>query len=555
MISTDEIADAVEEVWPAPEFREHQKDTIVKVLEQFYINDKDVVTLSAPTGAGKSLIIYAVGKAMSHLTHDKTFSTTPLNTLINQIENDNLLSDVATIKGKNNYDCVNIADRGTSVDDAICQRKQDFDCKLKDKYPSNGGCPYYGKKHVARGSDIMVTNLSYIMANSMIPEQEDARFQPRELMAIDEVQNVENFALQFIGFTVSENRIPIDFERLPPMPEENNSMETMIRWIRQLQDMVISKHNRLAAEKDQTKKENKDQEKLQRFFHRLSNFLEDYEDGNHWTKTHKDTGSVEFEPVFIEKFIDKFLWSQADKILLSSATIPKGTFEEEIGLSEMDIARISVPSTFPIENRPVITTEMVGKMTKNEREDTIPDMIEKIEDIATHHRGQKGFIHCNSYEIAKILYKNLDPKIRRRAEIQDQEKREESLEEWMESDTQMFFSVAMAEGISLDDGYARWQVVAKAAYPFMGDKRVDYRLNELGEKKWYANRAVIDVQQAVGRGMRSKEDWCVTYLLDGSFDYLIRRNVDLFEDWFLESIDCDTHLDVYKSPSKFTFTS
>jgi len=554
MISTDEIADAVEEVWPAPEFREHQKETIINVLKKFYQDDVEVVTLSAPTGSGKSLIIYTVGKAMSYLNNDSTFSTTPLNTLIDQIEADEFLEDVTTIKGKNNYTCVNIADRGTPVDDAICQRKTDFSCELKDKYPSNGGCPYYGKKHLAQASDVMATNLSYIMANSMIPEQEDARFEPRKLLAIDETQSIEDFALQFIGFTVSQSRIPIDLERLPPLPEESDSMDKVVSWLKELMGMVVTKHNDLSSKNTLTTEENRNKEKLQRFYHRLQNFLQDYNSGKHWTKNH-DEGKIKFEPVFIGRFIGKFLWSQADKILLSSATIPKGNFAEEIGIDDKRIAEVVVPSTFPKENRPVITGEMVGKMTQFERDETIPKMGDKIQTIADHHRGQKGFIHCHSYSIAERLYDNLDPIVKRRAMLQDEEDREQSLEDWMDSTKQIFFSVGMEEGISLDDRLARWQIVAKAAYPFTQDERVDYRLNELDDWSWYANQAAIDLQQAVGRGMRSKDDWCVTYLLDSSFKTLINRNKHLFEDYFLKAVDCETHLDVYKEPSKFTFTS
>ena len=94
----------------------------------------------------------------------------------------------------------------------------------------------------------------------------------------------------------------------------------------------------------------------------------------------------------------------------------------------------------------------------------------------------------------------------------------------------------MDEGISLDDDSARWQVVAKAAYPFMGDKRVKYRMDELNDWTWYAGKAAINLQQAVGRGMRSKDDWCDTYILDTSAVTLIDRNDYLFEDWFLDAV-------------------
>lgn len=550
----DQIINIVEQVWPAPEFREHQKQTVVDILSALYIDDKDVVTLSAPTGAGKSLIIYGVSKAISVMENAKSFVTTPLNTLIDQINNDEFIQDVTTIKGKNNYSCVHPSDRGTSVDDAICQREDDFSCRFKGDYDTNNGCPYYGRRNRAQDTDIAVTNLSYLMTNSMIPETEDARFQPRSFLACDETQNIEDFALNFIGFTINRRKIPINFDLVRDMPPEGCDMDELVSWLKEVLTEIINRLMELVEKPVLTEVENNDQDDLESLKHRITNFIEDYDKGRHWTKT-RDGNVIKFEPVFIGRFLDKFLWSQSDKVLLSSATIPKGDFLDAVGLNGKRVEHIEVESTFPVENRPVITREMVGKMTKSERDETIPKLAEKLADIADFHKGENGFVHCNSYDIMERIYEHLPYDVQRRTMMQDPDDRNGSLEEWFRSSHQIFLSVAQDEGISLDGDKARWQVVAKASYPFMGDERVNYRVNEMGDWEWYAGSAIINLQQAVGRGMRSKDDWCVSYLLDESFDNLIDMNQELFETWFLDSIDCNTHLDVYKAPSKFSFSS
>lgn len=550
--SREEIAATVEEVFPAPSFREYQKETIVNIVEALFIDGYDGVALSMPTGGGKSLILYTVSKVLAELRNEKTFSTTPLNTLIDQIENDDLLDDAVTLKGKNNYSCVHPMDRGKSVDDAICQRMTGFGCEYKEEFPEDGGCPYYGQKELGKVSDTLVTNLSYLMTNAMIPSEYG--FEPRTLLEIDEVQNVEDFALQFIGFTINESRIPIDFDKIQRIPGERSDMEEMTEWLNILLGQIINKSNRLSSQQNRTEAENNDLDKLKRIKHRIINFIEDQKKGKHWTKTHRDNDVVAFEPVFIGRFIDRFLWSQTEKYILSSATIPKGSFLEEIGLGDEDIKRIDVPSTFPKERRPVIT-DYVGKMTRDERMSTLPKMADKIEELANHHKGEAGFIHCNSYNIMADLYELLPKSIQRRTMKQDPDDREASLEKWFRSNKQIFLSVAMDEGISLDEGRARWQVVAKASYPFVGDERVSYRLNELGDWDWYSQQAVISCSQAIGRGMRSKNDWCVTYLLDSSFKSLLNRNRDLWEPWVLEAINCQTDLDVHRPETKFTLVS
>jgi len=556
---TECIEQAVEDIWPAPSFRPHQQEAIVQTLEALYVKDKDVVTVSAPTGAGKSLIIYATSRVLAHVAGGDSFVTTPLNTLIDQIEDDNLLDRVTTLKGKNNYKCVHPKDSGERVGDAICQRDSDFSCQFKDQPHTSGGCPYYGRKMVARRSHIAVTNLSYLMANAMIPAEADARFEPRSLLAIDEVQNVEDFALQFIGFKVSESNIPVKFRKIADMPGERADMDDVVKWIRnELLDAVVNKYNRLSSAKGElTTKKNKEKDKLQRVKHRLNNFLQDQRNDKHWTKTHdrKDDGTpeIKFEPVFVGRFLHKFLWNQCDKVILSSATIPKGTFLSDIGLSGDDVENVNVPSTFPKERRPVFTDEMVGKMTSGERDETIPKMAQKIADIADEHDGQRGFIHCHSYKIMERLYDNLPTHVQNRAMKQNQERRDESLQDWFDGDKQIFFSVKQDEGVSLDGDKCRWQVIAKCAYPFMGDERVSYRINELNDWSWYSNQAVISIQQAVGRGMRSQEDHCVNYILDSSFESLLDRNEHLFENWFVESVDCRTDLNKY-GESKETFS-
>jgi len=204
-----------------------------------------------------------------------------------------------------------------------------------------------------------------------------------------------------------------------------------------------------------------------------------------------------------------------------------------------------------------VITDYVGKMTRDERRATMPKMADKIEELANHHQGERGFVHCNSYNIMEDLYEYLPKSIQRRTMKQDPDDREGSLEKWFRSNKQIFLSVAMSEGISLDDDRTRWQAVVKASYPFVGDERVSYRLNELNDWGWYNGCAAINLQQAVGRGMRSKTDYCVTYLLDSSFKSLLNRNRGLFEDWFLEALNCEVsdEIDALVPESKFNLSA
>lgn len=547
------IGAAVDAIWPAPEYYPHQRDAVIQIIKELYVNDADGVKLSAPTGAGKSLIIYGVVAVLDDVAGRDSFITTPQNSLLDQIQTDEFIgNDVLTLKGQSNYSCVHRMDRGASVDNAICQRQDDFQCEHKSTSHNNGGCPYYGRKHVAQQTAEFATNISYLMANSMIPETIESRFDPRELLFIDECQSIEDFALQFISVVVSDNNVPVVYDQISDPPSDD--IDELCGWLRnEVQPTVQTQIDTYDVKQHLNENEVDALEKLQQFNRKVRNLLDDVAD-NHWTvNTEYDDGwRVEFEPIHVGRFLDSFLWSQANKFVLSSATIPKASFESEIGVDEMDVATVEVPSTFDVHRRPIIDST-VGSMKYADRDETLPKVAQRIADIADHHEHKRGFVHCHSYDIAEKIYNAMPYEARERARVQRKADRQQSLDDWLDADVdecgpstnvggQIFLSVSMVEGISLDDWRARWQVVAKAAFPFAGDdaKRVNYRLNELNDWNWYFGKAAIDLQQAIGRGMRGTDDYCYTYIVDESAMDILENKQHLCEQYVLDAVGVDT---------------
>ena len=48
----------------------------------------------------------------------------------------------------------------------------------------------------------------------------------------------------------------------------------------------------------------------------------------------------------------------------------------------------------------------------------------------------------------------------------------------------------------------------------MGDKQVAARAHSRGGDLWYAVETIATLMQMTGRGVRSEDDYCVTYVLD-----------------------------------------
>lgn len=90
------------------------------------------------------------------------------------------------------------------------------------------------------------------------------------------------------------------------------------------------------------------------------------------------------------------------------------------------------------------------------------------------------------------------------------------------------------EGIDLPDEQCRWQVLLKVPYPSMGDSRVSYLIDEEGDWDWYYDNTARSIMQAVGRGVRSEDDYCSFYVLDRSFLDVLKRAT--FPDWFRDAV-------------------
>ena len=54
------------------------------------------------------------------------------------------------------------------------------------------------------------------------------------------------------------------------------------------------------------------------------------------------------------------------------------------------------------------------------------------------------------------------------------------------------------------------------------------------DKQWYSNKMLSNVVQQCGRGIRSQEDHCKTYILDASIFQAILRNKESLPKYFLD---------------------
>jgi Rad3-related DNA helicase len=116
--------------------------------------------------------------------------------------------------------------------------------------------------------------------------------------------------------------------------------------------------------------------------------------------------------------------------------------------------------------------------------------------------------------------------------------REDALGKYKRMPGAVMFAPSMQRGVDLPGDLCRVQVIAKVPFPALGDRQVSARTHLPGGQTWYNVQAIRDVVQMAGRGVRSKDDHAVTYILDRQFGRnLWGKNKSMFPAWFNEAID------------------
>jgi Rad3-related DNA helicase len=215
---------------------------------------------------------------------------------------------------------------------------------------------------------------------------------------------------------------------------------------------------------------------------------------------------------------------------MSATIINKDAYCRSLGL-DADVAFISIPSPFPLENR-LIHYMPIGKMSMEHIDRTLPKIAEAILELLEAHPGQKGVIHCNSFKIANYIRDNVKSN---RLLIQDDKNRDAILKFHQESsEPTVLVSPSMTEGVDLRDDLSRFQIFAKIPFPNRGDEVVKRRSER--DKDWYSLMTIKVLIQAYGRSIRNENDFAASYILDESFKYFYDKNKNLFPHSFHEAL-------------------
>jgi len=180
---------------------------------------------------------------------------------------------------------------------------------------------------------------------------------------------------------------------------------------------------------------------------------------------------------------------------------------------------LRLPPQFPPENKKVIFYKPQTLNYSSMKDPaTIKKLCASIWQIVDHHTkaGERGIILAPSFNVLTSIsgtLRNMGVKTK----IFEQErgmKLADLLEEFKAytGGPAVLLTPSGFEGMDLPGDLSRYQIIVKAPFASLGDKRIEFILNTYPDI--YALTALMKITQGAGRSVRSKEDHAVTYILD-----------------------------------------
>ncbi len=547
------------------EFRDHQSQAIEQVVDLFNQGYK-VVMLEAPTGTGKTLI----SEAVRRLVGRSGVYTCTTKSLQHQVLND--FDYARVLKGRNNYptfdddtitaDSCNKGpamlpacpkcpgwDKGASWDSQPDtwddDGSEDFDDSIVlhcNFCHTPGDCPYEIAKGEALRAPLAILNTAYLLTEANGP----GKFSKQDYIILDEADMLEQQLMSNIEVSLTQKQRDRLYVGDPEFITKESS------WVEWIVNRVIPAVQAERQDLRQQLKASGPIPKLLKQSRRTQNLLDKLK----WLIRPTDEGDVNmsgwvmdsfngtltFKPVRVADYGQDLLWGHSKRFLLMSATIVSpAQLAADLGLEDGGWASVNVPSTFPVERRPILI-DAVGKLNRETKDWSYGAAADRVVEIARRHPDERILVHTVSYELNKIIFNRLRRSIHgSRVETYFRAAdREDALARYLDAPTSILLSPSFERGVDLPHNACRIVVVVKMPYPYLGDKQIKARtFGTYDGQSWYSIQTIRTLCQMTGRGMRSADDWCIGYILDSSFQDLYSPNRRLFPKWWSESVVWD----------------
>jgi Rad3-related DNA helicase len=509
--------------------------------------------LNLPVGTGKShLAMMFSDYYLRKIDKSSKIDIVTASKILQDQYEDEYVS-ISNLKGKENYSCPSFG--------CSCMQGKEF-AKLNKK--ACEFCPYDDARNNWINSKVSLTNFYLYLIYSIYNEKlMDLR--GSNVLIVDEAHELDSVISDFISIKITENTIKrlkfADERGLINKLRRVNNIPSYIQFLQEFSEHIASNIEELQKTLGTTPRSQKSDKrtnqigkvlgtknpdmKLMNILNDLSShqgkielFLKEWEqtpdnwvlETNYNEKTRQKELSL--EPIWSQEYLNKYLWSKYDVVILMSGTIiDKGLFCEINGIDAKDAIYYSIPSPFEKENRKIYYLPS-GKMSWDKKEETFKNYVRIIPKLLDKYSGKKGIIHTNSFELSqKIMDENLNERLL----FHDSDNKNEILtHHFTNGSASVLVSPSMSTGVSFDGDKARFQIVAKIPYPSLASQKNKMRKQQ--NPDYYAWKTCCGLIQMCGRIVRSHTDFGDTVIIDSSFSDVLKYSSRFLPEWFTSSV-------------------
>lgn len=549
-----------------PQYRPHQFEVIRDVLAALDDPSTGDVIVEAPTGAGKTSIAVTVARVLTrgfdrvkreaadmaksggdpfaHMAEHQVHLITSMKMLQNAYLGDD--PDIKLVKGKASYECGRGAKREKvfrQMEAAIKRLNVTFSCDDADQIFGHlcDPCPYRQARDAALWAPVALHNFDSFLHQATLGQV----FGPRRLLAFDEAHNCEEKLRSFMTMSFGK----VLFESLGLVWEEPVDLKDMPmvhEWGQRCLNQISAKTAALNREVTEARTEGNPeaivhaaqagrvlrrvsmlQDRLGRFCTSMS-----LPRPMTWVAYYNDAHEVTLEPVEAGRFVPSALMRFGRQRLHLSATFLNGGGAYSRSINLRLAKHITVPSTFAPERRQIVVRS-AGKLSQKNWDQKFPEVVARVKEVLKENPGVRGVLHCTSYDMAKSIH---DAVKSSRLVFYEREQRDVVIGDFLagiEARDAVLVAVALNEGYDFKDDICRFQIIVRVPYLVPTDC---VNARRALDPRFYGWRTALALVQVYGRGMRSAEDWCRTYILDERFEDFVQRERDQLPGWFLEAI-------------------
>ncbi len=498
---------------------------------------RDII-ISAPTGSGKSVIGTTLGlwAAQSDVRLGSysggAYYLCTQKLLQDQLEHDvnqypPHLRSLVSLKSASEYPCRN---------------KQFGDCAtgLMHKpicaaFPDT--CTYIRQKKAYKAAGVGITNYAYFFTEQAYSES----FTGRKLLIADEAHTLEQQLLRFVELEVG----PEDVRKYTPTLRDVpvlDSLEDFTAWLEKQFLSTLAAYlegfdsDELTPTRARLKKDLENQ--LAKGLRALEGMTVDPDNWIYWQETAPNAQRTSFaKPLSAARYFTQMLQNTSEaRIYMSAYPGSKDVFCRTMGLDPTRVAMLTLGSVFPKEHRP-INILSVGSMGKKSQASVLPSFLRCLKAILSAHPTEKGIVHCHSYALGMAIFDFFKDQAEQQRLLFPRNANERNFvyeKHRKGTEPSVILSPSFTEGFDFADGAARWQVIAKIPFPYLGDRQISAKKDL--DPEWYAMRTVMTVIQASGRICRNEQDHGVTYITDSDFSMLWDRYEYMFPPWWKEAV-------------------